>query len=187
MMRHLLTILLASMGLWGTTAVLAADRGLTRGSAASGALGAAETAAAEPKRLIVAFRPGVGEAAREGALEGLGLKEVEELGAFNAVVAEASEGKFRLSAMRIMSDPSVLYAEEDVRVNWLQNSAAGFHQAPMPEFSQVMSALPKFEVKGKTEGEIPWGIARVNAEKAWPLTQGERAAIRTLSGGNVQR
>ena len=91
-MRHLLTILLASTGLWGTTAVLAADRGLTRGSAASGALGAAETAAAEPKRLIVAFRPGVGEAARESALDGLGLKQVSELGAFNAVIAEAPEG-----------------------------------------------------------------------------------------------
>ncbi len=182
-MRHLLTILLASTGLWGTTAVLAADRGLTRGSAASGALGAAETAAAEPKRLIVAFRPGVGEAARESALDGLGLKEVSELGAFNAVIAEAPEGKFRLSAMRIMSDPSVLYAEEDVRVNWLQNAAVGFHQVPLPEFSQVMSALPKFEVKGKTEGEIPWGIARVNAEKAWPRTQGERAKVAVVDTG----
>ena len=76
--------------------------------------------------------------------------------------------------MRIMSDPSVLYAEEDVRVNWLQNAAVGFHQVPLPEFSQVMSALPKFEVKGKTEGEIPWA-SRESTPRRLARTQGERA------------
>ena len=48
---------------------------------------------------------------------------------------------------------------------------------PMPTLSAVMQQLPKFEIKSHDQGEMPWGVVRVGAAKAWERT-GAGAGVR---------
>jgi len=139
-------------------------------------------AEAKPKRVIVAFREALDPDARKSVLDQFSLKEVDDLGAFNAVAAEAPRGKYQPSSMRLMSDPNVLLVEEDFVTNWIK-VAAPLPQAPLPSLSEVMGQLPKFEKKDASNGEIPWGVARVKADKAWSVTQGEGVKVAVVDTG----
>lgn len=162
-MKHLLTLAAAFLGL-SVAAQAAAKPG-------------------EPKRLIVVFADGIGAEGRQGALEKFSMKQVEDLGAFNAVLAEAPSGKYAPSSLRMMSDPGILLAEEDFYTNWIKAAAPSFQQVPLPSLAETMAQLKKFEKKDASSGEIPWGVARVHAEKAWPLTQGEGVKVAVVDTG----
>ncbi|MBI5244868.1 MAG: S8 family peptidase [Elusimicrobia bacterium] len=139
------------------------------------------SAGKKPARLIVAFREDLAADARKSVLDQYSMKEVEALGAFNAVVAEAPGDRYHPSSMRLMSDSNVLLVEEDFTINWIK--AAAFQQTPLPSLSDVMGQLPKFVKTDASDGEVPWGIARVKAEKAWALTQGEGVKVAVVDTG----
>jgi subtilisin family serine protease len=46
-----------------------------------------------------------------------------------------------------------------------------------------MGQLPEFEKKDASNDEIPWGVARVKADKAWPVTQGEGVKVAVVDTG----
>ncbi|MBI3299357.1 MAG: S8 family peptidase [Elusimicrobia bacterium] len=122
----------------------------------------------QPKRLIVGFKADVDATTQEELLQRFGLTDLESIDGLNARIVEAAPGQFSPSAMRMMADPSIYYVEEDFYTNWLRGAApVGFSQVPMPALDAVMSGLPKFEKQDATEGEQPWGVVRVGAEKAW--------------------
>lgn len=133
--------------------------------------GAARAAQAPdaPKRLIVGFNADVDPAKQAEVIARFGLSDVEALDVLNARVVEAPAASFQPSAFRLMAaDPAVYYVEEDYYTNWLSNAAPiGFSQLPMPDLGAIMKSLPRFEQKSASKGEIPWGVARVNAEGAW--------------------
>ncbi|HAH08221.1 MAG TPA: hypothetical protein DCM05_17135 [Elusimicrobia bacterium] len=139
--------------------------------------------AAEDKRLIIVFADGLEGESRQGVLERFSLKQVEDLGAFNAVLAEAPSGKYAPSSFRLMSDPSILLAERDFYTNWIKGSVPSLQQVPLPTLHETMAQLKKFEKKDASNGEVPWGIARVNAEKAWTVTQGEGVKVAVVDTG----
>ncbi|MFA6030195.1 MAG: S8 family peptidase [Elusimicrobiota bacterium] len=149
-----------------------------------GAAAQAQTNPAKaPARLIVAFQEDVEKAAREGILSGYGMKAVDELGAFNAVVAEAPGGKYHPSAMRLMANPKVLLVEEDFTTNWIKGTMPSFQATPMPALHEVMASLPTFVKTDGTDGEIPWGIARVKAPEAWATTEGAGVKVAVIDTG----
>ncbi len=135
--------------------------------------------AGQAKRLIIGFRRGVDVAKQNDVLKRFGLDAVESIADLNLTVAEAPAGKFQPTAMRLMSDPDVYYVEEDFYTNWLVGAAgASFQAMPMPNLASVMKELPKLPEKVVGSGEQPWGIVRVNAEKAWPRTTGAAHVLR---------
>jgi subtilisin family serine protease len=155
------------------------------GLAASASAASPEKAAdKKPNRLIVVFAEDLESGARQSVLDQFSMKEVEDLGAFNAVLAEAPKGKFSPAAsMRMMADPKVLLVEEDFYTNWIKGSVPSLQQIPLPSLNEAMSGLKKFEKKDASSGEIPWGVARVNAEKAWPVTQGDGVKVAVVDTG----
>jgi subtilisin family serine protease len=122
----------------------------------------------QARNLIIGFRKGVSAEKQEAVLKRFGLDSVDTIDGLNVQVAKSAPGKFRPSSVRLMSDPDIFYVEEDFYTNWLNNSAASFQSRPLPRLGAVMGQLPKFESKRVTgQGEMPWGVVRVGASKAW--------------------
>lgn len=140
--------------------------------------------AGQAKRLIIGFRRGVDVAKQSDVLKRFGLNAVEGIADLNLTVAEVPAGKFQPTAMRLMSDPDVYYVEEDFYTNWLVGaSGASFQAMPMPTLASMMKELPKLPEKVVGNGEQPWGIVRVNAEKAWPRTTGAGVRVAVVDTG----
>jgi subtilisin family serine protease len=140
------------------------------------------SAAANPsKRLIVGFKPGMSVQARDAKLRKFGLNPVESIAALGLEVAESPAGRFQPSAVRMMADPDVYYVEEDFYTIWLVNRAPA---APvLPSVTSVLADLPKFEQKNASQGEMPWGVTRVNAQKAWSRTKGRGVRVAVIDTG----
>lgn len=133
-------------------------------------------------RLIIGFKQDVKGAQKAQALERLGLEPVEALDAINAVVVEAPQAK--AAAAKLAGNPDVYHVEEDFYAVWLRDAAGlSFQQAPMPALPAVMRELPRFTQADASDGEIPWGVARVNAQEAWGRTQGAGIKVAVVDTG----
>lgn len=132
-------------------------------------------------RLIIGFKQDVQGAKKAQALERLGMEPVESLDAINAVVVEAPEGK--AAAAKLAGHPDIYHVEEDFYANWLRDAAGSFQQAPLPSLPVVMRDLPRFAQKDASDGEVPWGVARVNAREAWGRTQGAGVKVAVVDTG----
>ncbi len=94
----------------------------------------------------------------------------------------------------------VLHVEEDFVTNWL--SEVSFQTLPFPaETSGALGGLgfaplkglsipaagrarPRPSISPKAQGyKLPWGIARVNASAAWPVTQGRGVRVCVIDTG----
>jgi subtilisin family serine protease len=135
-------------------------------------------------RLIIGFKSGADAAAREAFLEKFGLDAVEDKGleAISLALVEPAAGKVAPSAYRLMSDPAVLLVEEDFYTDWLAGMPA-LQEVPLPMLRSVMADLPKLRNKDASDGEAPWGIARVNAAGAWERTQGDGVKVAVVDTG----
>ncbi|HVE13283.1 MAG TPA: S8 family peptidase [Elusimicrobiota bacterium] len=137
--------------------------------------------AEKPARLIVGFTAALDADGRRDALESEGLQLVESIGPLNLAVAEAPREGTRLAAMRVAAKPGVVHVEEDFEDNWL--SQASLAATPLPGLREVMGGLPPFIKKDQTQGEMPWGVARLHAEDAWSRTQGEGVRVAVVDTG----
>ena len=141
-------------------------------------------------RYLVAFKQGVSDADKSAALAQMGMAASESLEDFGAVVAEAQPGKARVGvaaagvAAALKADPNVAWVEEDkVWPHMFADMPVAFSQVPFPAFNQVMAGLQKVEMPAQTEGELPWGIRRVNAPAAWEQTQGQGVRVAVIDTG----
>ncbi|MBI4423868.1 MAG: S8 family peptidase [Elusimicrobia bacterium] len=114
----------------------------------------------------------------------MGLDAEEDLGELGVLIAEGSPGKVRPSAAAALrSEPSVLWVEEDYYLpNWLVDMPT-LGQTHFPSLLQLQAALPKLTLPSQTEGELPWGIRRVNAPAAWSATQGAGVRVAVIDTG----
>jgi len=143
------------------------------------ALGTVSAAGNPPKRMIVGFNRGVDAPARDAKLRHFGLNPVESIEDLGLEVAEIPAGSFQPSAIRMMSDPDIFFVEEDFYTIWLVNAAA----PALPSLQTVSASLGKFQQTNATAGEMPWGIARVNARKAWSKTKGRGVRVAVIDTG----
>jgi len=148
------------------------------------ALGVQADAAQKPERIIIGFNPTADAAKRADVLKRNGLSKVDEIQGLNIQVAEAKPGRITPNAFRLMADPAVVYAEKDFYTTWLVNAAPiSFGAAPLPSVGAVLGKVGKFEPKGATQGEQPWGIRKVNAQAAWSRTKGRGVRVAVIDTG----
>lgn len=133
------------------------------------------------QRLIVGFKPDVADEERAAVLAGAGMRAVEQLDLLGAVIAQGparAEGAAP-AAVGLAADPKVLLVEEDFYADWLKEAAA----PPLPPLSQVMSTLPRFVKTDGSQGEVPWGVARMRARDAWSSTRGAGVRVAVIDTG----
>lgn len=163
-------------------------------------LGFSGNASAETKRYIVGFVDGVGEAEKADLFERFDLKEVDSIPDLGAAIVETLPGSFAVRAFDLMADRRVLAAEEDVYINWLNFQGAAQPLPVLPNFDAVMNVLQRrLEDTAEAAVEAPvraagdphpsaspetlWGISRVGAAKAWPVTAGRGVRVAVIDTG----
>ncbi len=142
--------------------------------------------AQEPgRRYLISFPAGTTAAQRSAAAERLGGRVVETLDAIDAAVVEVRPGR-AVTLDAFWQGPGLLGAEEDVYRDWLS-------QAELPPLQAVLRALPRFTPARRgisarlpswvNPAEVPWGVARVDAPAAWPVTEGEGVRVGVIDTG----
>jgi subtilisin len=150
------------------------------------------------KRLLVSFKEGSTRAEREQAAKDMGLTLADDIDSLQISVLEAKGDVAKAEYDRASNHPSVVTVEEDVYRNWLLESPASFQSAPMPTVEGVFQALgrprknpapaPQDPSEGdgsgaSSAGNVPWGVARVNAPAAWSSGQGSGVKVAVIDTG----
>ena len=128
----------------------------------------AQAAAAQDQvsRRIIVFKKGT-DAQRQMSIAALsGGVVVNKLWLINALAIVVPKTRIQAAEADLASKAEVLRVEEDFYQNWLAGDAS---QNP----PQVEPAAQK----------IPWGIARVNAKGAWPVTRGAGVKVAVVDTG----
>ncbi|HEX3032266.1 MAG TPA: S8 family peptidase [Bacillota bacterium] len=115
-------------------------------------------AAPEKERKIIIFKPGVTDSARSAIVRAHGGDKLQELSLINGQSITLPVGK----AAALAAEPEVLRVEEDYYIK-----AAG---KPAKTVSQPPQSLP-------------WGIDRIDAEKAWTSYTGEPVRVAVVDTG----
>lgn len=152
-------------------------------SAALSALGAED-------RLIIAFKPEVAAFEQRQIVEGLGLTVLDEIAPLRVVLAQAPAGKSFQAESRLTANPKILRVGHDIWRKWIETPS--FQETPLPSVESVVRGLPRLAPSrrlpaaggpGSSEGEVQWGVKRVNAPAAWPANQGAGVKIAIIDTG----
>ena len=149
------------------------------------------------KRLLVTFREGTGRAEREQAARDMGLKISNDFDSISVSVLEAVGDVAPQEMTKARRHPSVVTVEEDVYRNWLLEGPASLQATPFPSVEAVLGALAKprrspahapdplsgGDAGSTAAGNVPWGVARVNAPAAWSSGQGAGIKVAVIDTG----
>lgn len=148
--------------------------------------------AAPENRRIVVFDARTPKAQRIALVQKFGVKVVRELAMINAVVISVPATMGNLDT-RLKAEPLIMRVDEDYRIVL----GADETYAPLPSFREVLrrareaaqdreppTPMPGIRNPGADGNpEIPWGVAKVNAPKAWKLTKGRGAKVAVVDTG----
>ena len=148
---------------------------------------AAPAAAAQK---IIGFSPRITHAERVECIESIGGKVLREFHLIDALVADIPEN---IKDADVLSLNGVTGIEEDRYLRWIDDSPAALPLSSIEvlleqikeggyEVSVSFPAMPPMENPAEQE-EIPWGVKRVNATVAWPITTGEGVKIAVIDTG----
>lgn len=172
----------------------------------------AATAQAANKRYIVTFDARAKQADRDAALGAMSLTAAKNIATDGdtdqevsvsvvdvpAEQAQAFELSKKMCEDNAQACPKgmnrIVSIESDRRVKWIESAMVSFQAAPMPSFSNVMSQLnmpkagafvqnPLASQIAAQRKEETWGINRVHAPAAWPLTQGKGVKVAVIDTG----
>lgn len=145
---------------------------------------------ASANQKIISFQPVIAASERTKSIESLGGKVTREFHIIDALVAVFPN---KITDANIYSLQGVTNVEKDKYIKWielapmalplslvetvLQQIKAGNHEISE---ASPMSVAPKMTDEEK---EIPWGVKRVNASAAWPVTMGEGAKVAVIDTG----
>ncbi|MBI3547682.1 MAG: S8 family peptidase [Elusimicrobia bacterium] len=140
-----------------------------------------------PHRRVIVFSPSVPKEQRVRLCERT-YKVVRTLDLVNAVVVEERPSLRMMSAEEgVDSNRSdVLRVEEDRRFNWLQAMEKGFFGLPFPDvrvepLRPSAPTIPQYSVQPGPE--VPWGVQRVSAPRAWNVTKGRGVKVCVVDTG----
>lgn len=122
----------------------------------------------ETTRQIVVFKNGVNATAKAAVLENLGAKvaKIKDISLINAIVVDLPQD----AAMTLSANAAVNFIENDVYENWLEAVAEN-------NFNELDGS--------QTESQIlPWGVNRIDAEKAWRKTSGKQIRVAIIDTGS---
>ncbi|MBI2787779.1 MAG: S8 family peptidase [Elusimicrobia bacterium] len=166
----------------------------------------AATASAAPapkgtKRYIVTFDAKAKKADRDAALGKMSLKAAKDIATNGDTDKEVSVSLVDVPAGQTLTTQSakalssrIVSIEADRRVKWIESAQVSFQAAPLPTFNGAMAGLNFGAAKGivqnpmasaiaKQREEETWGINRVRAPAAWPLTEGKGVKVAVIDTG----
>jgi len=163
------------------------------------------------KRYIVTFDAKASEKDRNAALGALDLKAAKHIATNGDTDEEVSVALVDVPAGQTLStqmgkaickDPQkcslalrrIVSIESDKRVKWIESAQISFQAAPMPGFDGVMAGLnfakaraaaanPMSPAIAAQRKEETWGINRVHAQAAWPITEGKGVKVAIIDTG----
>ncbi|MBI5240878.1 MAG: S8 family peptidase [Elusimicrobia bacterium] len=144
------------------------------------------------RRHIVSCQPEQSMAQCRKAVESISCSITRELALINAVVITVPEDELEATETKLAATPEVRAYEEDKYVKWIKAEAP-----VLPSFG--FSSVPAFVPSGKSRnpidppsahptqpnanGQLPWGIARVNAPAAWKTNMGAGVKVAVVDTG----
>ena len=166
----------------------------------------AATASATPapkgtKRYIVTFDAKAKKADRDAALGKMSLKASKDIATDGDTDKEVSVSLVDVPAGRTLTTKSakalssrIVSIEADRRVKWIESAQVSFQAAPLPSFNGAMAGFNFGTAKGIVQNpmasaiaaqrkEETWGINRVHAPAAWPLTEGKGVKVAVIDTG----
>ena len=138
---------------------------------------------------IITFAANVHGEEKRLMVEKAGGKTIREFQILNAVVA-VFDDSVKNAALYAFS--GVINIEEDKRINWLKSSPASMNAVQLPSVGAILerirsgageTLLPDPSKPQTDDGEVPWGVQRVNAPAVWAKTQGEGVKIAVIDTG----
>ncbi len=179
--------------------------------AALSAAAASPALAAKGKRYIVTFDAKAKKADRDAALGALNLKATKDIATNGDTDSEVSVALVEVPAGQTLEtgigkafckDPQkcslaarrIVSIEADRRVKWIESAQVSFQAAPLPSFNGVMAGLsmPKAgafvqnplasQITAQRKEET-WGVTRVHASAAWPITDGKGVKVAVIDTG----
>lgn len=147
-------------------------------------------AAPDPNRRIVLFDSIVGPEVRVKVAQRAGWTVLKELRLIHGLAVTAEGRRVETLEARLKSQAGVLTVDRDPYLEWIQ-SPETLGDIPLPSMRELFERgawvpVPSPE-PGPTEEasdpEVPWGVARVNAPKAWPVTRGAGVRVAILDTG----
>ena len=172
---------------------------------------AAVAQAAKGTRYIVTFDAKAKQADRDAALGALSLKAAKTIATNGDTDQEVSVALVDVPAGQtlptqmgkaICKDPQkcslalrrIVSIEADRRVKWIESAQVSFQAAPLPSFAGVMAGLnmpkagafvqnPLASQQTAQRKEETWGINRVHAPAAWPITEGKGVKVAVIDTG----
>lgn len=173
----------------------------------------AATASAAPapkgtKRYIVTFDAKAKQSDRDAALGKLSLKAAKHIATNGDTDSEVSVALVDLPAGQTLptgkgaafsaklanGSNRIVSIEADRRVKWIESAQVSFQAVPMPSFNGVMAGLnmpkasafvqnPMASQQKAQRKEETWGINRVHAPAAWPITEGKGVKVAVIDTG----
>ena len=150
------------------------------------------TAVGAENRLIIGYRDGVSQAQQKQIAEAQGLEVLDSIPSLRILLVRAPSGMAKQAVTALATHPSVWNVEFDVWRKWIDVAPAASYQAThMPAVMDIIKKLPKFTPTGRAaigrpatqEGEVPWGVARLNAPAAWSSNQGAGVKVAVIDTG----
>lgn len=139
---------------------------------------------------IVSFEPAFRGAAMARSVENAGGKVVRQFTLIDAVVATFPDN---VRNTDIASVRGVTSVEEDAVINWIESAPVSMDSLPLPSVTDIFSSIKSGSVldipaapearPAAAEGEIPWGVKRVNASGAWNFTEGAGVKVAVIDTG----
>ncbi|MBI4669423.1 MAG: S8 family peptidase [Elusimicrobia bacterium] len=147
-------------------------------------------------RLMIAFVQGVPESQQLALAQSNGLEVLRVFRPIRALVVKAPAGRALQAETALKHNPLVFRIERDFYTKWIETSAL----SPEKQAACVDAALQKpFRAASKQKkqvkqtvgdeppsqppSEIQWGVQRVNASAAWPVTQGAGVKVAIVDTG----
>jgi subtilisin family serine protease len=160
------------------------------------------------KRYIVTFDAKAKQSDRDAALGAMSLKAAKHIATNGDTDLEVSVALVDVPAGQVIATGSgksfckgaqkcssrIVSIESDRRVKWIESAQISFQAAPLPSFAGVMSGLnmpkagafvqnPLASERAAQRKEETWGINRVHAPSAWPLTEGKGVKVAVIDTG----
>jgi|GEM_PF-364080 len=148
------------------------------------------------RRHIVSCRAERSMAECRRAVEAISCSVHRELALINAVVITVPDDEMGILENKLAAAPEIQSYEEDKYVQWIKT---GDLTLPKFEFPAIQNMIPAFTSSSKRKapidppspnpvqptanGQLPWGIARVNAPEAWKTSMGQGVKVAVIDTG----
>lgn len=141
--------------------------------------------AAHAQNRIVTFREGTSPAKKKWILESLGVTVKRDFDAVGAALIEMPWGQMDVTLQALAASAEVAAVEPDVVRKWIEALPPVDFAMPdlqQPEVAEIPPFLEEAAVE-TGEGEVPWGVERVKAPRAWSKATGMGVKVAVIDTG----